>query len=273
LVYVKEIWVQNIGRAPAENVEVILAFAPNHFDIWPQRHFTNAANPNGNFVIKVDNLNRNEHFAISMLQVGGETPLVTNVRWSGGVGQKRPMAPQQAFGAWASDLCVVFDCLFPVARSVVPSRILTLGQTMKKMRPTLNALFVLTAILFPGQQAVADCRSTTSETNAALAAMMKAKDVFKSDMIRITSTREAQSPQQTVQLGEELIVVTERARRALDEVLFWLLKSRDENCFGTRADLAQLIPIVEKQRDELAATISGYRRGNAAIKQKYHLGP
>jgi hypothetical protein len=100
MVYTKEIWVQNIGRAPVQHVEVILAATPTHFDIWPQRKFAHTTNPSGNFVISVDDLNRREYFTISMLQVSSETPMVTNVRWSGGVGQLRPMSPQQAYSRW-----------------------------------------------------------------------------------------------------------------------------------------------------------------------------
>jgi hypothetical protein len=125
LVYIKEIWVQNIGRAPVENVEVVLAAPPNHFDIWPQRNYTNTTNPGGNFVIKIDGLNRNEYFAISMLQVGAETPLVTNVRWSGGVGQKLPMAPQRAFPRWVVHalrgllLFALFSIVYFLSRGVL----------------------------------------------------------------------------------------------------------------------------------------------------------
>lgn len=97
LVYTKEIWIQNVGRAPVSDVEVIFAATPDHFDIWPQRNFTTTQNPNGNLVIKVDSLNKREYFTISMLQTAVETPLVTNVRWTGGVGKQRAMAPQQVY--------------------------------------------------------------------------------------------------------------------------------------------------------------------------------
>jgi hypothetical protein len=44
LVYTKEIWIQNVGRAPVENVEIVFAATPTHFDIWPQRNFSSAQN-------------------------------------------------------------------------------------------------------------------------------------------------------------------------------------------------------------------------------------
>jgi hypothetical protein len=100
IVYTREIWIQNIGRARAEGLEVILNAAPNHFDVWPQRHFAQLTNPNGNLIIKFDDLNRREHVTISMFQPMIQLPLVTNVRWSGGQGMQLPMAPQRVWPNW-----------------------------------------------------------------------------------------------------------------------------------------------------------------------------
>jgi hypothetical protein len=100
IVYTRELWVQNIGRARAEGVEVVLAAAPNHFDVWPQRHFECLNNPNGNLIIRFDDLNRREHVTISMFQTAGVPPMVTNVRWRGGQGTKMQMAPQRVLPPW-----------------------------------------------------------------------------------------------------------------------------------------------------------------------------
>lgn len=100
LVYTGEIWVQNVGRARAEGIEIILAAAPNHFDVWPQRNFSTVTNPNGNLIIKFDDFNRREYVTISMFQPAVQLPLVTNVRWSGGMGKQVPMGPHQLHPAW-----------------------------------------------------------------------------------------------------------------------------------------------------------------------------
>jgi hypothetical protein len=125
LVYIKELWIQNIGRAPVQGIEVVLAAPPHHFDIWPQRNFNNLQNPSGNFVINVDNLNRREYFTVSMLNVAAETSVVTNVRWNGGIGRQLPMAPQQAFSRrrirllGSLMLFGVFSLLYFMARGAV----------------------------------------------------------------------------------------------------------------------------------------------------------
>lgn len=125
LVYTKELWIQNVGRASVENIEVILASPPNHFDIWPQRNFTRTQNPNGNLIITVDSLSRGEYFTLSMFNITLDTPPVTNVRWSGGVGQQRPMAPQQVLKPWQRRLGLalvlfgVFSLLYFLVRGLV----------------------------------------------------------------------------------------------------------------------------------------------------------
>jgi hypothetical protein len=95
LVHTREMWVQNVGRARVDSVEVVLNFAPGYYDIWPQRQFSTQTTPNNNFVLTFDNLNPREFFTISLFQITNQPPMTTNVRWSGGVGEQRQMAPQQ----------------------------------------------------------------------------------------------------------------------------------------------------------------------------------
>jgi len=96
--------VQNVGRATVEDVELLLNFPPGHFDIWPQRQFTQEVTPNNNLILKFDNLNPREHFTVSVFQVTTQPPLMTNLRWRGGVGRQRLMAPQQVLPPWFLNL-------------------------------------------------------------------------------------------------------------------------------------------------------------------------
>jgi len=102
LAYTNEIWVQNVGRVVAEEVEIILGAKPQHYDVWPQRHFSELFNPDGSLVIKLDHLNSREHVTISMFQTATQPPMLTNVRWKGGVGKRVPMGPRQIFPRWFS---------------------------------------------------------------------------------------------------------------------------------------------------------------------------
>ncbi len=101
LVHTRTIWVQNVGRATVEDIEIIFNYRPHHFEIWPQRQFRETTNPAGNLLISVNGLNPREWITITMLNVGVQLPLVTNVRWKGGVAREAPMAPQEILPRWA----------------------------------------------------------------------------------------------------------------------------------------------------------------------------
>jgi hypothetical protein len=102
LAYTKEIWIQNIGRALAENVELILPAEPPHFDVWPQLRFEKHSNPEGSVSLNFDHLNPREHVTISIFQTNIEPLSTANVRWQGGVGKQVPMGPRQLFPKWWS---------------------------------------------------------------------------------------------------------------------------------------------------------------------------
>src|SRR5947207_1345191 len=72
LAYTKDIWIQNVGRALAEKVELILPAEPAHFDVWPQLRFEKHSNPDGSLTIKLDHMNPREHVTISIFQTGTE---------------------------------------------------------------------------------------------------------------------------------------------------------------------------------------------------------
>ncbi|MGA9602538.1 MAG: hypothetical protein WBQ82_00320 [Methyloceanibacter sp.] len=96
-VYTRDIWVQNVGRGSITNIELVLNYPPQHYEIWPQREFQVVMNPDGRMVIKVASLGAREFFTVVMLSVAHELPLVTNVRSSDGVARAVTMGPQQIF--------------------------------------------------------------------------------------------------------------------------------------------------------------------------------
>jgi hypothetical protein len=103
-VYTRYIWVQNIGRATADGVEVVFNYSPQHFEVWPQRQFERQTNAQGNTILRFPELSRGEHFGVSLLSVDEPIPDITNVRWSDGVGRRLPMAPQRAWSPTAQRL-------------------------------------------------------------------------------------------------------------------------------------------------------------------------
>ncbi|MFT4002885.1 MAG: hypothetical protein QM684_21840 [Rhizobium sp.] len=96
----QQIWFQNTGRSSIQDIEIVLNWKPQHFEIWDPRQWDKAVLPDGRFVIKIPSLYRNEFFTISMIDTINDLPAVLNVRWLGGRGKSVTMGPQRIFPLW-----------------------------------------------------------------------------------------------------------------------------------------------------------------------------
>ena len=68
-VHTKQIWIVNTGRASIKNIEIVLNFKPQHFEIWPPRNYTQKDHPGGTREsILIDNLAPREGFMLAMLE-------------------------------------------------------------------------------------------------------------------------------------------------------------------------------------------------------------
>jgi len=99
--YTMTVVVQNVGRAPATEVEVHFNFTPEHFQIWPTLVYDMVTNPEGRFTIKIGNLGKREYFTLELLSTNA-LPEVLRVRSPNGDAKKVPMAPRQVFPAWVN---------------------------------------------------------------------------------------------------------------------------------------------------------------------------
>jgi hypothetical protein len=97
--HTRTVFVQNVGRAPAESVEVHLNFKPEHFQIWPTFTYETALNPENRFTVSVKSLGKREFFSIELL-AGGPLPDVLRVRSAIGEAKQVPMAPFQILPSW-----------------------------------------------------------------------------------------------------------------------------------------------------------------------------
>ena len=97
IVHTATVWVQNVGRSTAEDVEVHFNFQPQHFEVFPTRKNSCEINPDGFFAISTPNLTAREHFTIQLLSVASNLPSIQNVRWQDGTAKPIPMGPMQIF--------------------------------------------------------------------------------------------------------------------------------------------------------------------------------
>jgi hypothetical protein len=93
------IYVQNVGRAVADSVEVHFNYKPEHMQIWPTLNYDTSTNPENRFTVIVSNLTPKEHFTLELLSAR-PPPDVLRVRSSGGEGKQVPIAPAELFPLW-----------------------------------------------------------------------------------------------------------------------------------------------------------------------------
>lgn len=99
LVHTQTVFIQNVGRESASDIEVILNYRPHNLSLWPQLVYSTTSNPENKYIIKIENLGRREFTQIEMLHSVGDMPAVLRIRTPRGECKQAPMAPMQVFPA------------------------------------------------------------------------------------------------------------------------------------------------------------------------------
>ena len=100
LIFTQSIFVKNMGRTPAQEIEVHLNFAPEHFQVWPSFDYSVSTTPQGQFVIKIATLGKGEHLTLEMVQGRFDLPNVLYVRTLEGPCPSMSIAPQPVAPDW-----------------------------------------------------------------------------------------------------------------------------------------------------------------------------
>ncbi|WP_338722368.1 hypothetical protein [Devosia sp. XK-2] len=96
----QQLWFQNVGRAPIEDVELVLNWEPQHFEVWNPRGYSKSKLDDGRLVLTFPYLSANEHFTLSMLDTIGDLPIVLSARSKSGLGKEVIMAPMRVMPKW-----------------------------------------------------------------------------------------------------------------------------------------------------------------------------
>ncbi|MCK4204259.1 hypothetical protein J3U99_05720 [Brucella pituitosa] len=91
----QQVWFQNLGKKPIENIEIVFNWKPQHLEVWEPRQYDTSSIPDGRHVLSLPNLSGKEWFNVSIIDTFGDIPEVISVRWKGGIGQNITMAPMQ----------------------------------------------------------------------------------------------------------------------------------------------------------------------------------
>lgn len=86
-----EIWVKNLGRSQARQVEVVLNFRPQHYQVWTPRKCKEEVLADDRLSLTFDTLGPNDELEISMLDSFADTPNVLEVRHEAGLANEEKM--------------------------------------------------------------------------------------------------------------------------------------------------------------------------------------
>jgi len=91
--------IQNVGREPAEDVEIIHKKRPDFFELFPSVEFQETTNSNGEHVIKLKTLGPKEWVMVQLLSYKN-LPVLANVRWRHGQAKPVQIQPQRVWPRW-----------------------------------------------------------------------------------------------------------------------------------------------------------------------------
>jgi hypothetical protein len=90
----------NNGRAPATKVEVVFNWQPQHFNIWPSRHYEVKLSPDRRFSVFFENLAAKEVVGFELLAVNADLPEILSVRSEQGLAHRRALVPWPVPPMW-----------------------------------------------------------------------------------------------------------------------------------------------------------------------------
>lgn|ERR1700690_33267 len=102
------IWLRNVGRETATNVEIVFNWKPLCLNVWPSRHFTEHTEADNRYIIIFDSLAPNESVGCEILTINSEMPALIIARSDQCVAQRMDMFPQPTIKPWRRQVNMLF---------------------------------------------------------------------------------------------------------------------------------------------------------------------
>lgn len=93
--------IQNFGRAPVEDVEIVMQCRPDCFEFSPSVPYDEVTSTNGTFIFRVRSLAPKEFFTLQILSYT-RLPNVVNIRSKAGSAERLPFRFQRVFPRWVN---------------------------------------------------------------------------------------------------------------------------------------------------------------------------
>jgi hypothetical protein len=115
IIRTSSLFIQNLGRDAATDVEIVLNWKPQHLNIWPQRHYEQKENPEGRLIIQLANFAPKEFLGIDVLTVNSDMPALIQVRSAQGVATQIKTIQQPIHPKWKIGLVLYLMFMGAVA--------------------------------------------------------------------------------------------------------------------------------------------------------------
>ena len=92
--------VKNVGREPAESVEITFNWRPPFLNVWPPRHYEDKPSPLNRHSVVFPSLAPGETAQVEVMAINAQLPVITALRCDQCVGKEVQLQPQQVYPAW-----------------------------------------------------------------------------------------------------------------------------------------------------------------------------
>jgi len=99
--------IQNVGRQPAKDVEIVHKEKPDHFQFSTHIDYSESFSPSDEHILKIPSLGPKEHINIQLLS-HSKIPVLLNIRSAEGPAQQIQVAFQRVYPKFVQVLATVF---------------------------------------------------------------------------------------------------------------------------------------------------------------------
>ena len=97
-IWTEKFFVQNSGRKPARDIEIVFSVPPTSYNLWPPREHSRTTLENGNFVLKVPSISPRELLIVDIVDVRNSGVRLLSVNCPDAMSKSVQFAATRQFG-------------------------------------------------------------------------------------------------------------------------------------------------------------------------------
>ncbi|WP_417410528.1 hypothetical protein [Hoeflea sp.] len=97
-IYAEKYYVQNVGKKPAHNIEIVMTYRPDDVSLYQPRDHKENMNPNGKFIISIPFIAPGELVVLDVLYISKRAAVVESVKCDEALGKQVGFVTNRRFG-------------------------------------------------------------------------------------------------------------------------------------------------------------------------------